>query len=404
MLGLATSGAGTVTPALNGRLLEVGRTFEVRATPGDGQVFAGWSGGIESTNSTLRFQMRPDLYLQANFIPNPFIPVRGTYRGLFFNPGETRHESSGNFAVTVTRRGAFTARCVGAGKTNLFAGQFDLGGNASRTLRPQKTNELSIELHLDLGGNGDQITGALISPSWRADLFGKQARFNVQTNPAPQSGRHTLTVSGADDSATAPGGNSIGFLVIDRAGTVRFIGALADGTAISQSAVLSGNGDWPFYILLYGGRGSIFGWITIDGGANQFESRVNWFRPQTATGRYSGGFALSLPVFGSRYVPPASGTSVLNFGDGRVTLGGGELPEVLAADLVLSKTGFNVASNAARITLALNVTNGAIRGSFVHPVTKRMTGIKAVVLQSFNEADGFFLGPNQSGNVMVRQR
>ena len=37
-------GLGHVTPNLNGKTLAVGQVINLRAIPGSGQVFAGWSG------------------------------------------------------------------------------------------------------------------------------------------------------------------------------------------------------------------------------------------------------------------------------------------------------------------------------------------------------------------------
>ena len=43
-------------------------------------------------------------------------------------------------------------------------------------------------------------------------------------------------------------------------GTITLAGSLADGTAISQSSVVSQDGYWPLYVNLYGGKGSLWGW------------------------------------------------------------------------------------------------------------------------------------------------
>ena len=52
-------------------------------------------------------------------------------------------------------------------------------------------------------------------------------------------------------------------MIVDSKGTVKFAGKLGDGTSVSQSALLSIDGQWPFYISLYSGSGSLFGWLTF---------------------------------------------------------------------------------------------------------------------------------------------
>ena len=401
VLTVATNGFGAVTPNLNGRLLEIGRDFKMRATPGRGQIFAGWSGDLNETNATIKFRMRPELFLQANFIPNPFIPVKGMYRGLVFQPDNVQHESSGAFSLTAAEQGTFSSSFRVGGVRYAFTGRFDLEGNATKTLRRSGKNPLTLQLHLDLANGTDQITGNLSDGVWNSYLRGDRKLFNAKTNPAPQAGRYTMIISGNDDSSTSPGGHGIGFITIDRSGAIRFAGTLADGTTISQGSALSKNGEWPFYVLLYSSKGFVLSWITVSADSSRFEAHVNWFKPPLRSARYPGGFNLSPQLFGSRYIAPTNHEPVLNFQNGNVTLSGGELPENLNASLILSNNVFRVATNTNKVKLLLNLANGAVGGSFIHPVTKKTNSIKGVVLPSFHEADGFFLSPHESGRVSV---
>ncbi len=68
-LSLVINGLGTVSGAAHGELLEIGRTHTLVATPGAGQIFAGWSGGITNANATLSFVMESNLVIVANFVP-----------------------------------------------------------------------------------------------------------------------------------------------------------------------------------------------------------------------------------------------------------------------------------------------------------------------------------------------
>ena len=74
---IATVGAGTVSPNLNGQLLNVGWPYSVRAIPASGHAFRNWSGDISSTSAQLSFVMTSNLTLSANFYDNsrPLIAI-----------------------------------------------------------------------------------------------------------------------------------------------------------------------------------------------------------------------------------------------------------------------------------------------------------------------------------------
>src|SRR5262249_8217781 len=52
-LSLSTNGVGSVTPFPNGKLLEIGKSYMLTATPGKGYVFSNWSGTVMSSTSRL---------------------------------------------------------------------------------------------------------------------------------------------------------------------------------------------------------------------------------------------------------------------------------------------------------------------------------------------------------------
>ena len=58
-------------------------------------------------------------------------------------------------------------------------------------------------------------------------------------------------------------------------------------------------------------------------------------------------------------------------------------------------------SNEEKLRLSISPATGALRGSFVHPVTGRVTRHSGVVFQKQNLAEGYFLGSEQSGFVTV---
>ena len=78
-----------MSPNYSNAVLEIGKSYTTTVTPGKGFVFSNWVGSvlgnvvIVSNTPKLTFTMQSNLVLQANIIPNPFIPVKGTYNGLF---------------------------------------------------------------------------------------------------------------------------------------------------------------------------------------------------------------------------------------------------------------------------------------------------------------------------------
>ncbi|PAW75536.1 MAG: hypothetical protein B9S33_21540, partial [Pedosphaera sp. Tous-C6FEB] len=67
VLRVYSTGAGRVSPDLNGAELEVGQTYTIEAQPARGGVFLGWTGSIETNSPVLRFVMRTGTVLAANF-------------------------------------------------------------------------------------------------------------------------------------------------------------------------------------------------------------------------------------------------------------------------------------------------------------------------------------------------
>ena len=124
VLVVQTNGNGTITPNDNGDVLTVGTEYTLKAIPANNYVFSNWVGGIASlpytvlsTSSTYTFVMQSNLVLEANFVPNPFIPLQGTFNGLFLDTNNVTEASSGFFTLTLTKSGAFTGKIMTSGGT-----------------------------------------------------------------------------------------------------------------------------------------------------------------------------------------------------------------------------------------------------------------------------------------------
>ena len=402
-LSVATNGIGKVTPQLDGKYLEIGKRYIVTALPGVGQVFSNWSGSLGTNSPRLSFLMQTGLVLRANFVPNPFIPVKGTYNGLFHDTNVVLHESSGFFTALVTDRGTFTGSLQSNGKRLPLTGQFDLEGMVIKTVPRPGTNALTVELQLDLSNGTDQITGRISDGIWEAELVADRAVFSALTNPATNyAGKYTLVIPGDANAAASPGGDGFGTASVDKAGSVTFSASLADGTATTQRVPVSKDGHWPLYGSLYGGRGSILSWVRFDPEpTNGFEGALTWIKPALPLTRYyPGGFTNETSVIGSRYVPPVGVTNrVLTFTNGLVGFTGGNLMQPFTNDVTLRLNNKVTNGSSNKLVLTIVPATGLFNGTAMTPDTGRTIVFKGALLQRQDFGAGYFLDTNRIGQV-----
>jgi hypothetical protein len=182
-------GNGAVTGATNGQLLEIGRSYTLTAVPPTGWLFSDWAGGLASTSARVTFTMQEGFGLVVTFIPNPFIPAKGPYNGLFYEVGGVQHASSGFFTLNLTDRGAYTATILSAGKRYITRGNFDLSGHAMNTIPRIGAGALAVLWTLKLDGS-DEITGSVSDGIWTAELLGDRATWKSRSNAFPNMARH----------------------------------------------------------------------------------------------------------------------------------------------------------------------------------------------------------------------
>lgn len=402
-LNLTIAGAGTVSGATNGQILEVGRGYRLLATPGAGFLFSNWTGTVSGSAPTLNFLMQSNMSLQAHFVPNPFLRVGGTYNGLFFETNGAHHESSGDFRLRVTSSGTYKATLRLAGRRYAAKGKLNLEGKATNVIGRLGASSLTVHWAVDLHGL-DQVTGTITDGLWLSELRGDRSVFNATTNPASLAGLYTFILpSGL--AVGAPEAEGWGTLKIASAGTGLGAGTLPDGTKFRYKAPVSKNGAWPLYAPLYLTKGSLIGWLQFDTNAplDDVTGSLVWFKPaQLGVRYYPAGFTNPTTLIGSRYVAPVSSTNrVLALTNGVLTLSGGNLSEVWINDFVLGAN--NRVSNASpnKLTMTISPTTGLFQGSFFDTGVVRTVNFSGVLLQKSAIGAGFFLGTNQSGRVLI---
>ena len=417
VLVVTINGNGTVKPNLNGKLLGIGQTYTMTATPAAGYVFSNWSGTISTNTQKLTFQMQSNMVLQANFAPGQFVGAKGTYRGLFYETGGVALASSGGFTLTTTVKGTFSGSLQMASGRSVFNGHFETNGTAEVVVK-RRTGNLTLDLQVDLlTGDSTKIIGNVTDGTFNAPLSGDRAVFNIKTNPAPQAPRYTLVVEANPAATNSPQGDGFATVTVNKSGVLQFSGTLADGTKVSQSSAVSSDGEWPMFVAFPGGRGSMLSWVNVGTtSTNAVTGDVTWIRTPSSKAYGSGGgstkprlfadgFMVVTTLTGFPYVRPASGTPVLGFTDGRAVFAGTDLSSSITNDIVVSATSrvTNLSSN--KLTLSFNLPTGTFRGTVADPnlATKHYT-FSGVALQGTNVGRGYFLGATQSGTVLVEAR
>lgn len=331
-----------------------------------------------------------------------FSAAKGVYNGLFSDGSSgDRQNSSGAVSLAITTRGKFSGKIqIGLQKYSMV-GQLDSSGVASGNVNRRSGNPLSVQFQVDLSGASDQIHGTITDGSFNAALTAYRSLTGTKSSPSFRTGRFTFAIPGNPGSASEPGGDGYATVILDRAGKLKMTGVLGDGTKISQSTSVSRDGQWPLYIGLYGGGGSLLSWANF---GDSLSGDVRWIRPQIAGARYyPAGFSISRSLVGSAYSPPIGLSPILNIGDGHVTLTGGDLNPGLSDTFTLLPRNKVLSTGEAKMGLIFSVSTGLFTGRIIDAASGQAALFHGVVLQQQNVGAGYFLGPDQTGEVSIGQ-
>jgi hypothetical protein len=279
LLSLQTNGIGSVSPNLDRHWLNVGQIYAATARPGPGQIFVGWSGpGVNSSQPTLNFIMKPGMVLAATFIPNPFASRAGAYAGLFYDTNQPVYANSGSVNIQATAGGTFSGRISLAGAGYSFSGRFDATGNTVLpVLRP---GHAPLVLGLSMGLNpGDTqvsgfVTNVIGTNKYVAELIAFRNVHDPRTNAAPQAGLHAFTLQTSANGIFQSVGS--GSTQVSTAGTELCKGSLTPGPPFAFGNFLNTDGFCPFYLPLTSGPGVILGWMNLGDGSVPPPSTLYW--------------------------------------------------------------------------------------------------------------------------------
>jgi hypothetical protein len=354
---------GKVTPNLNGKDLKQGRHYTLTATPTIGNVFSNWTGSLTTNRNPLTFKAESNMVLQANFIPNPFLPVKGTYNGLFFeaNNGVTEPTAGMLRGLAIGRNGTYSGTLLINGASHGISGGFDLAGQATNHI-PRATGQggpLTVVMTLNGDNPLPQVTGTVSGTNygfpWVADLTADRA-----ANSLPPA-RYTLLIPPDTNNAptNSPGGDGYA-LITNHAGGANISGALADGTVFNQTAPVSQDGYVPIYANLYTGKGLLLGWINLDL-TNTSNVSLTWIHPGTRSGLYTNGFTNVLLTNQILLSPWTNSPG--NFDD---------LTNLLMLDTI----------NGINTPIPVTITSGKVTGPLVSGSVNLKTGLFTVTIGS----------------------
>jgi hypothetical protein len=336
----------------------------------------------------------------------------GAYVGLISGP-DAAH--SGTIEIVSTGSGAFTGSLRYGGATYRLKGRFDAAGTYTLSIVRKRQPTLELAVTLGVTDSQDGLSGTVSDGLSTVQIAGTHAVYS-KANPSPDAGRYTILIPPdptQTDGSVTPQGSGAGKLALTKAGQVRFVGKLADGTPFTKGTRLTRNEVWYLFLPLYAKKGSTAGMIegTIQfekvTGSSDLDGPVTWIKPaDPKAAYYPNGFVANTTLIGSAF-DPAGSLIVSNTNGATFSAASGNLSQPIAdstAHVVHSSSTVLRLSGANELTLSIAKATGLITGSFIHPQTGLRAPVHAVVFQDQAVARGFFLSlepkqSNESGSV-----
>src|SRR5262249_792835 len=152
---------------------------------------------------------------------------------------------------------------------------------------------------------------------------------------------------------------------------------------------------------MFGSAGGIIGWVRFaNSTGNDLAGDVVCTKPASSVAKYySAGFTNELAVLGARYASPP-----LSWPTGTLVLTARGLSSPITNSITFGPNGRVVAPSPIGLKLAFTSSTGSFKGSALNPQNGLSVAFQGVLFQKGNSAGyGFFLGSNQSGEVLLIQ-
>src|SRR5215207_10329259 len=120
-----------------------------------------------------------------------FVPLNGTYNGLFFESEDFWQQSSGTISIKTSSRGTYSARLQIGWDRFSFSGYFDAEGKVMKQLIRFYDRPLTVQFAV-AAEDPDLISGTVSDGTWTADLLADRAVFDGRTTFSPDQGRYTM--------------------------------------------------------------------------------------------------------------------------------------------------------------------------------------------------------------------
>jgi len=227
----------------------------------------------------------------------------GTYNGLF-SENEVKHSSSGFLTFNLASTRSFSGSIKIEGGSYLLSGLFD-ANTFSANSTVLRTGKTTLSVHMELIQTDDtvQVTGSVTDGTWTASLLGDRAYYRTG-HIAPQAGNYTMTLFTDSNGDTMPSNGSYGIATVRTNGTVSLTGLMSDAVGIAQATSISKAGQWPLYVPLYAGKGSLLSWVTFTNAPiYKLTGNVSWIKTNASGLYYINGFTNSLTVYGGSRHP-----------------------------------------------------------------------------------------------------
>jgi hypothetical protein len=307
---------------------------------------------------------------------------------LFYETNGVKPSSAGFFSAKLTGKGTFSGKLQLGSGTYSFSKSFDQSGNCSALISGKNLTPLNITLHLV---NNDQITGEVSGNGWTAELLAFSEVKNASTFGL---GKHSLVLANGTNSTTVSG-DSFGAMTLSKNGDIQWTGVLPDGGKVGQKSALSKDGVWPLYASLYGGNGSLIGWLQVTNSSSDIGGSAVWVVPAGQNNLYQNGLTNELNAAGSD-VKSSAGVSQKT-----LILSGPQLSASLTNSVTISgKSGL---SGNNTLILSVDAKNGLFNGSVVDPNSGQTLSFQGALLENSGLGGGFFLNAtkDQGGKVSL---